>query len=62
MCFNAHRIFNPYTIVEELNELELVSGAFIHDSKIIKSNLDKNVPNLGKYDCGLFVFKSEREN
>ena len=55
VMFNAHRIFSPETIVESLPALELVSFAFIHDNKIIETDI-KNA-ELGDYDCGLFVFR-----
>ncbi len=59
LCFNAHRIFCPQTIVDVLNELELISFAYIHDCVITEVSLEefKYVnEKLTEYDCGLFVF------
>lgn len=55
VCFNAHRIFSPQTIVNELSQLELLSFAYIHNCKIIESTIED--AQLGEYDCGLFIFR-----
>lgn len=60
LCFNAHRVFVPKTIVETLNELDLVSFAYIHEMRIFE--IDKNLigemeSRLGDFDCGLFIFR-----
>lgn len=57
VCFNAHRIFKPGTIVEQLNKMQLCSYAYIHDYKIIKADINDEVE--GDFDCGLFVFKKK---
>ena len=66
--FNAHRIFRPYTIANELMpEMQLLNFARIShgiqefDFKNIdniKSELNKiSDKYLGNYDCGVFIFK-----
>ena len=60
VCFNAHRIFNPNTIINTLNELELISFAYIHDFHVYETNpedINGIQKSLGEYDCGLFVFR-----
>ena len=65
--FNAHRIFKPLTIVNELiPELELREFSYIDlsNTKIVTcfkggdlSVLERVTENLGKYLTGLFTFK-----
>ena len=59
LCFNAHRIFAPKTIVEELDKMEIESFRYIHAMKVYDVNKE-NFANLDdqvqEYDCGLFVF------
>ncbi|MCR5557397.1 MAG: DUF268 domain-containing protein [Butyrivibrio sp.] len=72
VCFNAHRIFNPATIVNELNpEMSLLEFTCIHDTRTttldfvsnrdyekMQNVLDEYTRNkLGEYDCGIFVFE-----
>ena len=57
LCFNAHRMYKPLTIVDEINDLQLESFSYIKDNKIY-SDVDvyeysENEDNL----CGLFIFK-----
>lgn len=62
LCFNAHRIFIPELIIQTLDKMELISFSYIQNYKIHSVPLEdmKNVSaRLGKYDCGLFVFKKE---
>ncbi len=56
ICFNAHRVFSPKTIIEYFNELVLQSCAIIDDSGDLIENpeIDKYVD--AQYCCGLFHF------
>jgi len=62
VCFNAHRIFSPYTIINEFTKLRLekmyiIQGIQIYDfepNAIMKFNAEEL---LGEYDCGVFVFR-----
>jgi len=57
LFFDAHRVFDPATIVTELKELRLVSFAYVDDSGDYhdsNTNLD-DLPQM-KYGCGLFEF------
>lgn len=57
LCFNAHRIYNPNTIVKQLKNLDLVSFAYIKDRKIYDNfNIDEYC-ETENYLCGLFEFK-----
>lgn len=59
VCFNAHRVFNPLTIVNEFNEMTLLEFSFISEGKINR-NIDVNAfanEKHDKYCNGLFVFE-----
>ena len=60
LCFNAHRIFSPYTIGEALDNLYLESFSYIHDYRVIESDFDFFMKNGGDYDCGMFVFEKSK--
>ncbi len=62
VCFNAHRIFDPHTIVNELPDLDFLSFAVVHDYKVIEytpDQFDEACSKLGSYDCGMFIFKKK---
>ena len=56
ICFNAHRIFDPQTIVYVLSKMKLQSFAYIHEYKVFETSIDDYKLHGGEYDCGLFVF------
>lgn len=56
ICFNAHRIFSPQTIINELTDMKLLSWAYVHDGRIIEGK-DVSRSKLGSYDCGMFIFE-----
>ena len=61
VVFNAHRIFNPYTIINEFSDCVLQSFAYVKDYKIKEysiSEMEKSKieENIGAYACGMFVF------
>lgn len=56
--FNAHRVFNPKLIIDELDSMKLLSFSYIHDEKIIKVEDFSGVySEFSNYDCGLFIFR-----
>ena len=57
VCFNAHRIFNPWTIIKLFNELKLVDYGCVDDSGeyLPKYNIDDCVSF--SYGLGLFHFR-----
>lgn len=62
LCFNAHRIFDPLTIVDVLDKCDLISFKYIHDMKIYavsKTDLAGVSSLVSEYDCGLFIFKKK---
>ena len=72
VCFNAHRVFEPLTIIDELNpEMKLLEFTYIHDTKRTTIGFENNEAydkmhdvvesitktRLGGYDCGIFIFE-----
>jgi hypothetical protein len=55
--FNAHRVFDPATIVKRFSGLNLVDFAVItHDGSLIEPTDWKDYGEKD-YACGLFIFK-----
>ncbi|WP_051525913.1 DUF268 domain-containing protein [Butyrivibrio proteoclasticus] len=74
VCLNAHRVFEPLTIIEELApDMRLLEFTFIHDTKRTTTRYENNegyakmydvIENLtrtrlGEYDCGIFIFERQ---
>lgn len=64
IIFNAHRWFAPKTILEQFNQMSLVSFAYIHDFRIFEQEKEQAVTaikngqlKISDYDCGIFVFE-----
>jgi ubiquinone/menaquinone biosynthesis C-methylase UbiE len=56
VCFNAHRIFSPMTIISFFKDLRLISFSVVDDnSKFIENTRPEKYTNLN-YGCGLFIF------
>jgi len=60
LYFNAHRVFDPYTIIKIFDELKLIEFNLIDDKaeKIIH-NADLKDASKCTYGCGLFVFTKD---
>lgn len=58
VCFNAHRIFLPQTIIEKLPELQLLEFSLIKDDNATEWVTDADLSDTGNldYGCGLFRF------
>ncbi len=60
ICFNAHRIFNPRFVVEELFEtLELLEMHCIDDANKLHMNTNYATMEKNKFGCGIFVFEKK---
>jgi hypothetical protein len=57
VCFNAHRIHAPETIIEYFSELELVEFSGLHDDGrfVVCAALDEFIES--EYACGMFWFR-----
>lgn len=64
LCFNAHRIFSPQTILDCMDELQLEQFYLLHGMKLYEyqraemENCEYK-DRIGSYDCGIFIFKKE---
>lgn len=57
VCFNAHRVFAPATIVSWFPQLRLTGFAYVSDAGTLHHEvLPDHVPQLD-YGCGLFEFQ-----
>jgi SAM-dependent methyltransferase len=59
VCFNAHRIHSPKTIMEYFAKLELVEFSGVHDDGryVERANLDEFSHSC--YACGMFWFRRQ---
>lgn len=59
LCFDAHRIFHPNTVINEMfGSLVLKQFHLIHDDGIgIVENVSVEIAEQCDYGCGLFVFE-----
>ena len=69
VCFNSHRVFNPKTIINTFDKMELVEFSFIHDYKVTTYKgreavdiINKGSYKLSGYDCGIFIFRKRAGN
>jgi len=56
-CFNAHRIFNPKTIVDMLNDFKLLEFSLVDDDAKFTQRISIEEGDSLEYGCGLFVFE-----
>lgn len=57
VCFNAHRVFNPATIVRLLPELHLTEFSIVDDAGRLFEHQSLSVSEGLEYGCGLFVLE-----
>lgn len=60
VCFNAHRVFSPNTIIKSFDLLKLEKMFLIHEFSVYEySYLEitemKYMNIIGEYDCGIFI-------
>lgn len=59
ICFNAHRILSPRTVLSYFSDLKLVSFSVVDDEGNFHEKVDyKDYKNLN-YGCGLFIFTKD---
>jgi hypothetical protein len=57
VCFNAHRIHAPRTIIDWFDELELLEFSVIDDDGVLRRDAELDSAALFRYGCGLFHFR-----
>ena len=61
ICFNAHRVFSPKTILNYFDKLSLQSFSLISDSEEFIENCEIQDLQNADYSCGLFHFKKIKQ-
>jgi hypothetical protein len=56
VCFNAHRVFAPESIIGGLPELRLVAFSLVNDEGRLIMNCEPSEARRLDYGCGLFEF------
>ena len=59
LCFNAHRVFFPSTIVEACAPLRLVTFAAVDDADRMQPSASLNEYRDARFACGLFEFTKD---
>lgn len=57
VCFNAHRVHTPETIIEYFSGLELVELSGVCDDGRFVESVDPAEFRESEYDCGMFWFR-----
>jgi hypothetical protein len=57
VAFNAHRIFNPMTVINTMDGLRLVEFSVVDDDNFFIKNANLSEFNNSRYSLGLFHFK-----
>ncbi len=57
ICFNAHRIYNPISIIQYFNNLKLIEFACVPDNGHLMRNVNPEDFQTQKYACGLYHFR-----
>jgi hypothetical protein len=57
VCFNAHRVFDPTTIISSLSQFRLCSFSLVTDSGEYKELASLDEAKQQDYGCGMFVFQ-----
>ena len=59
ICFNAHRIFYPHTVLSAFSKMRLLEFEVIKNYHVRKTNInsEKDLKDLGNYYCGIFTLQ-----
>ncbi len=57
ICFNAHRVFSPDSLVSLFPELELVTFSCVDDTGGFHENVSPETAAAYEYGCGMFHFR-----
>jgi SAM-dependent methyltransferase len=59
ICFNAHRIFKPESIVKLFDGCRLIDFSLVDDKNNFTQDRDISIAENLDYGCGMFVFRKE---
>lgn len=57
ICFNAHRVHAPATVLEMFGQLKLVDFSWVDDAGSFHESKPINDANQQEYACGMFLFE-----
>lgn len=57
VCFNAHRVFDPQTIIGAMSSLRLLEFSLVDDAGAFHESVSLDSAAGLEYGCGLFVFE-----
>jgi SAM-dependent methyltransferase len=57
VCFNAHRVYAPSTVVEFFSELKMLSFSYVDDNGVFFENKPFEKAEGCDYACGMYVFE-----
>jgi len=60
VCFNAHRIFSPKTVLNMFPKLILIDFSFVDDLGAYYNNSSIEFAEKCEYACGMFVFRKKK--
>jgi SAM-dependent methyltransferase len=61
LCFDAHRVFDPETILSLFSDLRLTEFAYIDDRSILHPDTSPAQARSCEYGCGLYAFTRDPE-
>jgi len=56
ICFNAHRVHAPDTVVKMFDQMRLVQFSFVDDAGVYHENKPIELANNMEFGCGMFHF------
>lgn len=56
ICFNAHRVHEPATVVAMFAQMKLAEFSYVDDAGQYHENMPIKAGNVLEYGCGLFLF------
>ena len=57
ICFNAHRVHDPMTVLNMFNQLDLIEFSLVDDDGKYTESVSVECGKKLNYGCGLFVFQ-----
>ena len=57
VCFNAHRVFEPQTIIAAMSNLRLLEFSLVDDAGAFHESVSPEMAAGLEYGCGFFVFE-----
>ena len=59
VCFNAHRVHSPVTVVKLFSQMKLIDFSYVDDAGKFRENKALEDASRFEYGCGLFCFQKQ---